>query len=82
MRLVAAILMVISTIVSMVFRPRPIPPAAAALSDFNTPTAEAGRPIPEVIGTVLITGPNEVWAGDLYVEPIPAPPVSSSGGGS
>jgi hypothetical protein len=40
------------------------------LDDFSLPTAEEGRPIPVVFGTVLITGPNVVWAGDLKVDPI------------
>ena len=51
-------------------RPRMETPQAAALDDFSLPTAEEGRPIPVVFGTVLITGPNVVWAGDLSVEPI------------
>ena len=51
-------------------RPRVETPQAAGLDDFSLPTAEEGRPIPVVFGTVLITGPNVVWAGDLSVEPI------------
>lgn len=46
------------------------PPRAAALDDFSLPTAEEGRAIPVVFGTVLMTGPNVVWAGDLKVNPI------------
>lgn len=45
-------------------------PLAAGLDDFSLPTAEEGRPIPVIFGTVLITGPNVVWAGDLKVDPI------------
>jgi len=45
-------------------------PQAASLDDFSLPTAEEGRPIPVVFGTVLITGPNVVWAGDLKADPI------------
>jgi hypothetical protein len=51
-------------------RPRTETPRAAGLDDFSLPTAEEGRPIPVVFGTVLITGPNVVWAGDLKVTPI------------
>ncbi|MGY6535287.1 MAG: hypothetical protein ACXIVG_08085 [Pararhodobacter sp.] len=51
-------------------RPKSEKPQAAGLDDFALPTAEEGRPIPVVFGTVLITGPNVVWAGDLRVDPI------------
>jgi hypothetical protein len=51
-------------------RPKLEPPKAAGLDDFDLPTAEEGRPIPVVFGTVLLRGPNVVWAGDLKVEPI------------
>ena len=77
--LISFVVTILSTVLSMVFRPKPIPPAAAALSDFQVPTAEAGRPIPVVFGTVLIKGPNVVWYGDLNTVPIHAP---SSGVGS
>ena len=51
-------------------RPKVEKPQAASLDDFSLPTAEEGRPIPVVFGTVLITGPNVVWAGDLKADPI------------
>jgi len=51
-------------------RPRSEAPKAAGLDAFSLPTAEEGRPIPVIFGTVLITGPNVVWAGDLRIDPI------------
>ena len=51
-------------------RPKTEKPRAAGLDDFSLPTAEEGRPIPVIFGTVLITGANVVWAGDLKVTPI------------
>lgn len=60
---------------SLAPRPKSERPRAAGLDEFSLPTAEEGRPIPVVFGTVLITGPNVVWAGDLKVVPI------KSGGG-
>jgi hypothetical protein len=51
-------------------RPKTEVPRAAGLDELDLPTAEEGRPIPVVFGTVLITGPNVVWAGDLKVKPI------------
>lgn len=45
-------------------------PTASSLDDFDIPTAEDGRVIPVVFGTVLLTGANVVWAGDLKVTAI------------
>ncbi|EEW24055.1 hypothetical protein [Rhodobacter ferrooxidans] len=50
--------------------PKSETPKAAGLDEFDLPTAEEGRPIPVVFGTVLLRGPNVVWAGDLRVDPI------------
>lgn len=44
--------------------------SASGLGDFQAPTAEEGRVIPVVFGTVKIKGPNVVWYGDLGVVPI------------
>ena len=45
-------------------------PKAATLEDFDIPTAQEGRAIPVVFGTVTVRGPNVVWYGDLYAKPI------------
>ena len=45
-------------------------PQATGLDEFDIPTAEEGRPIPVLFGTVLVKGPNVVWSGDLDVDPI------------
>lgn len=70
-------MMIIASILSMVLTPVPPPPRAASLSDFKVPTAEAGRPVPVIFGTVMMKGPNVVWYGNLFTDPIPF-----SGGGS
>lgn len=65
------VVLVISSAISYAMMPKP--PAAhppAELKDFDLPTAEEGRAIPVVFGTVKITGPNVLWYGDLYVLPI------------
>ena len=51
-------------------RPKAETPKAAGLDELDLPTAEEGRPIPVVFGTVLLRGPNVTWAGDLRVEPV------------
>lgn len=55
----------VTTVISIALAPKPKAPRSAAIEDFSFPTAEEGRPIPVVFGTVDITGPNVVWYGDL-----------------
>lgn len=57
--------MVVSYVIQAALQPKPQAPKAAALADFDVPTAEEGRAIPVVFGTVVITGSNCVWYGDL-----------------
>lgn len=64
------IVLAISAVVSYALAPKPPAPKPAALSDFDIPQAEEGRPIPVVFGTVLVTGPNVVWYGDLGADAI------------
>ena len=66
------VISLVLTAISYALTPRPKTelPKAAGLDDFDLPTAEEGRPIPVVFGTVLLRGPNVVWAGDLRVDPI------------
>lgn len=59
-----------TTALSMALAPKPPKPMPALLQDFDVPTAEEGRPIPVVFGTVTITGPNVVWYGDLGTKAI------------
>lgn len=63
-------ILLVSTYVSIALAPKPPKPKPAALSDFDIPTAEQGRPIPIVFGTVLVTGPNVIWYGDLDTKDI------------
>ena len=63
-------LLVVSYFISAALAPKPPQPKSAALEDFDIPLAEQGRPIPVVFGTMLITGPNVLWYGDLRTTPI------------
>lgn len=58
-------IMIVSAIISAALAPKPKPPKPASITDFDLPTAEEGREIPVVFGTVWITGPNVLWYGDL-----------------
>ena len=64
--------LLISAVVAYALAPKPPKPKPASLADFDIPTAEQGRPIPVIFGTVLVTGPNVIWYGDLGTEPIKA----------
>ncbi len=63
---------IVTAVLSYVLAPKPKVQNAtpASLQDFDVPTADDGRPVPVVFGTVVIRGPNVVWYGDLYAEPI------------
>lgn len=69
------LVLIISYAVSVALAPKPPVPEPASLEDIEAPTAEEGRPIPVVFGTVTVSSPNVVWYGDLGTSPI----VSSTG---
>lgn len=58
---------------SLIYRalaPKQPTPKPASISDFDVPTAEQGRPIPVVFGTVTVTGANVIWYGNLSTQAI------------
>lgn len=63
-------IMIISAILSYALAPKPMEPPKPSLEDFDFPTAEEGRPIPVVFGTVWISGPNILWYGDLDTQAV------------
>lgn len=64
------VLLVASLVVATALAPKPPAPKPASLQDFDVPTAEEGRPIPVVFGTVVVTGANVLWYGNLSSEAI------------
>src|SRR5579864_7820458 len=63
-------LFIATTVVSALLTPHAQGPQPSALGDFSIPTAQEGRAIPIVYGTVKIAGGNTIWWGDLKVTPI------------
>lgn len=63
-------MLVVSALVSYALSPKPPGPTPASIEDVDAPTAEDGRPIPVVFGTVWLAGQNVIWYGDLSVVPI------------
>ena len=59
-----------SVVISALLAPRIPDQQAARLSDFGLPTADSARAVSVVFGTVLVQGPNIVWAGDFEADPI------------
>lgn len=55
---------VVSVALNLIFAPRPKAPKPEEARDIELPTAEAGRPIPVVFGTLRITGLNVLWYGE------------------
>lgn len=55
---------VVSVAISILLRPKVKAPKPEAVKDLDDPTAEAGRPIPVVFGTVTVKGLNVLWFGD------------------
>lgn len=51
-------------VVVFLLTPRPKQPKPPEARDFEAPTAEAGRPIPVVFGTITVTGTNYLWYGE------------------
>jgi hypothetical protein len=64
------VVMVVAALVSQALAPKPPEPKPASLSDIDVPTAEEGRPIPVVFGSVLLRGAYVVGDGDLEADPI------------
>jgi hypothetical protein len=62
--------MVALTVVGALLTPKPQGPLRSGLGDFTFPTAQEGRAIPIIAGTVKIGGSNVVWWGDLSTSAI------------
>ncbi len=52
------------SILSYLLMPKPKAPKPEAVKDLEDPTAEAGRPVPVVFGTITVKGLNVLWYGD------------------
>lgn len=54
--------------ISYLLAPRPKTAKPNAVQDLESPTAEAGRPLPVAFGSVLIESPNILWYGEKRTE--------------
>lgn len=51
-------------ILGYLLAPKPKKEKPPAATEMDAPTAEAGRPIPVVFGTMLVKSPNFLWWGE------------------
>jgi len=51
-------------VIGFLLMPKPKAPKPPSVDDLNEPTAEAGRPVPVVFGSMTVTGLNILWYGD------------------
>lgn len=61
---------IVLQVIAYALTPKPQGPRAPTVEDLDAPTAEEGRPIPVVFGTITVTGPNVLWYGDLATTPV------------
>jgi hypothetical protein len=66
------IVLVFLTVLMEILRPKPefTDAKPSGIGDFQLPTASEDRRVPLLWGTVKVKGPNVVWYGDLYQQPI------------
>lgn len=62
--LVQLAIMIAIQIIAYIIMPKPKTPKPEAAKDLENPTAEAGRPVPVVFGSMLIKSPNILWFGE------------------
>lgn len=58
------LLAIVLNVVAYLIAPKPKKVKPEAAKDLEDPTADAGRPIPVVFGTVTVKGLNVLWFGD------------------
>lgn len=51
-------------VVAYLIMPKPKTSKPEAAKDMDNPTADAGRPVPVVFGTITVKGLNVLWYGE------------------
>ena len=58
------IISVVLNVISYLLTPKPKQSRPTFTTDMENPTAEAGRPLPVIFGTVMLKSPNVLWYGE------------------
>ena len=61
---IAIIIALALNVVAYLIMPKPKAAKPEAAKDLENPTAESGRPVPVLFGTVTVKGLNVLWYGD------------------
>ncbi len=64
------VVLIVAIVVARATAPKPPDQPPPELSDIDAPTAEEGKAIPVVFGTVWAKSPNVIWYGALRTTPI------------
>jgi hypothetical protein len=62
------LLAIIFNVIAYLLAPKPKKQKPPEAKDLDNPSADAGRPIPVVFGTITIKGLNVLWYGDKLKE--------------
>lgn len=62
--LIPLLIGLVLNIVSYLLMPKPKQPKPDEVKDLENPTAEAGRPVPVIFGTLRIKALNVIWFGE------------------
>lgn len=58
------VIAIIISIVAYAIMPKPKKQKPPAAKDMDDPTADAGRPLPVVFGSITVKGTNVLWYGE------------------
>jgi hypothetical protein len=58
------LLAIIFNVIAYLLAPKPKKAKPPEVKDMDNPTADAGRPVPVIFGTVTVKGLNVLWYGD------------------
>lgn len=65
--LIQIIVLLIIQLIIYMLTPKPKTPKPAAAQTMESPTTDAGRPIPKIWGTKLVEDPNCWWYGEKSI---------------
>jgi hypothetical protein len=64
---IQVVIAIVLAVLAYVLTPKPKQPKPPAASDLESPSVDAGRPVPVVFGTITVKGLNILWYGDKQV---------------
>lgn len=63
--LIQLVIAIAVAVIAYALTPKPKTAKPPAAQDFQAPTADAGRPVPVVFGTLTVKGVNILYYGDV-----------------